>query len=193
MLWCCCQEVTPIVAVVQWGSWYSTGTFRESGNPGGGEIGITKASGVVTERRNGFIEISALNVPAFSTIATALIIDIQSFASGFSADIGCRIQGHDVDDSTPFTLHAQVVSAPRTTALVDFNPVLGNAFGLLIDTPDISTILQEIVDRPGWTGGNSIALFFEEHNTTAAYSDGQTTRQFPGGGIFTGTLIVTLV
>lgn len=190
----CCCAVEPVVAVVQWGSWYSTGLFRASGNPGGGEIGFTKAAGITTERRSAFIEISAFNVPRYATITTAIVNDFESVKSGTSGWFsGAKIQAHDADNSPLFSSYVEVTTASRTTAFVDWYPVPGSAFGTIIDSPDITGVLQEVVDRPGWNIGNRIAIFFEEHNSTGTGSDGTTKVQFPAAGANAGTLVVTFV
>lgn len=190
----CCCAIEPVVAVVQWGSWYSTGLFRGAGNPGGGEIGFTRAAGVTTERRSAFIEISAFNVPRYATITTAIVDNFLSSTSGnIGWSSGAKIQAHDADNSALFGTYAEVTTAPRTSAFVDWYPIPGSSFGTIIDSPDITSVLQEIVDRPGWNIGNRIAIFFEEHNSTGTGSDGIANVQFPGGGANAGTLAVTFV
>jgi hypothetical protein len=52
-------------------------------------------------------------------------------------------------------------SRPRTTAFVPWSPVpwltVGEA-GPDQQTSDLSPVIQEIVDRPGWSSGNALAI-----------------------------------
>jgi hypothetical protein len=72
------------------------------------------------------------------------------------------IEGEDADDSTGFikTLH-DVSQRARTLARVGWFPLgwteKGDATPVQM-TPDLSPILQEIVDRPGWASGNALSL-----------------------------------
>lgn len=49
----------------------------------------------------------------------------------------------------------------RPTATIDWEPVPWTTVGEAEpdqQTPDIASIIQEIVDRPGWSGGNSLVV-----------------------------------
>jgi cysteine-rich repeat protein len=72
------------------------------------------------------------------------------------------IQGEDTDHAATFlTSRWNISPRPRTTEVVRWSPVpwttVGEA-GLDQQTPDIASILQEIVDRPGWSSGNSLVI-----------------------------------
>jgi hypothetical protein len=51
-----------------------------------------------------------------------------------------------------------ISSRARTTASAAWAPAAAPAVGTKIDTPDISAIIQEIVDRPGWSENNRLTL-----------------------------------
>ena len=72
------------------------------------------------------------------------------------------IQGEDTDHAATFlTSRWNISPRPRTTEVVRWSPVpwttVGEA-GLDQQTPDIASVLQEIVDRPGWSSGNSLVI-----------------------------------
>lgn len=79
------------------------------------------------------------------------------FGNGTDDPDNCTIRGNDVDNAANFTDEPDVVSRTLTTASVAWpgTNIGNNAFRT---TPDISTIIQEIVDRPGWVPGNAIEL-----------------------------------
>jgi hypothetical protein len=72
------------------------------------------------------------------------------------------IQGHAADSAGPFLSTAlNVSSRPRTSASVAWTPAPWPTVGEVgpnQKTPDLAPIIQEIVNRPGWASGNSIAL-----------------------------------
>jgi hypothetical protein len=55
---------------------------------------------------------------------------------------------------------------------VNWNPPSWNtdAAGAAEQTPNITSIVQEIVDRPGWESGNAMAFIFDGSGTRSAYS-----------------------
>lgn len=50
----------------------------------------------------------------------------------------------------------------------DIEPWAGNQW---YDSPDISAIVQEIVDQPGWGSGNPVALFWDDHEGLSTQSN----------------------
>ncbi len=81
-----------------------------------------------------------------------------------SAAASLNIQGEAADDSAPFTSALRSVSArPRTTASVTWTPAawptVGQA-GSAQRTPSLASLVQQVVDRPGWVSGNDLALVF---------------------------------
>ena len=72
------------------------------------------------------------------------------------------IEGQASDNASTFTANdGNVSSRPRTIAGVSWAPepwrTIGQA-GLDQQTPDIASIVQEIVDQPGWRSGNSLVI-----------------------------------
>ena len=79
-----------------------------------------------------------------------------------------RIVGEAADDAPTF-VEAQnnITNRTTTTASVIWNIPgwqNGGDSGAAQQTPDISAIIQEIVDRPGWTSGNALVLIFEPNS-----------------------------
>ena len=106
------------------------------------------------------IRFTAVNIPQGSTITSAKIT-FRASSSESGAMSALRIEGEDTDNALTFTTAAfgpgGYISRPRTTAYVNWTPgawVNGSDY----DSLDISTIIKEIVDRPGWVSGNNIVL-----------------------------------
>jgi hypothetical protein len=79
-----------------------------------------------------------------------------------SVTTSLTLHGQAADDAPTFTSgNADLSSRPTTTAAVPWSPpawaVLG-ASGLDQRTDDLSSVIQEVVSRPGWAAGNAIVL-----------------------------------
>jgi len=72
------------------------------------------------------------------------------------------IQGQAIDEASAFTsARKDISSRTRTGAIVNWSPepwLVVGASGPNQQTPDLSSVIQEIVNRPGWVSGNSLAI-----------------------------------
>ena len=77
-----------------------------------------------------------------------------------SADVTVTIHGEAIDSASAFDNDADDISSrDLTTASVDWSPppwTSGGAAGEDQRTPDLSDVIKEIVERPGWVNGNSL-------------------------------------
>jgi hypothetical protein len=80
-----------------------------------------------------------------------------------------RIYGNDVDDSVAPTTAAEYAALGLTSAFADWT--LGSwTNGSTYDTPEIKTIIKEIVDRPSWVSGNDITILVKDNGSTGSVS-----------------------
>jgi myo-inositol-hexaphosphate 3-phosphohydrolase len=145
------------------------------------DVSITSTAGDVEERPNGNVLISqrpldlvtengvrqtvglrftGVDVPGGMTMTNAYV-QFQT-RTATSTPVNLTVRGEASDNASPFTAAAFNVSTrPRTSASVPWAAppwtVVGEA-GVNQRTPDLSAVLQEIFDRPGWTSGNALAL-----------------------------------
>jgi len=98
----------------------------------------------------------SLEIPQGSTIQVAhTIFNIESATYD---DINVNIYGEDVDNSDDYSSTQDVIGRVRTSANVDWDQ---DGIGTVdVQSPDISTIIQEIVDRPGWSSGNYLSILY---------------------------------
>jgi K319L-like, PKD domain len=116
-----------------------------------------------------------LDIPKGSTVVSASL--------GFTVDevsvdpCVLEIRGEAVDDAAGFqSVVMDVSSRNNTVSQVSWEPigwsVVGDA-GEAQRTTDLSTILQEIVNRSGWNSGNAVVLLISgQGNRTAESFDG---------------------
>lgn len=74
-------------------------------------------------------------------------------------DTDLVIKGEDSDDAVRFTdTDGDITSRPLTDASVAWNNLSTWNNNGLYDTPDITTIVQEIINRDGWESGNDMVF-----------------------------------
>lgn len=105
----------------------------------------------------------------FNNIAVPLQATIVSAYVQFKVDepktvaTALLIRGQAADNATTFQkkTSGDISGRPRTGASASWNPpgwsTVGAA-GTDQRTPDIANVIQEIIDRPGWSSGNSLVL-----------------------------------
>ena len=114
----------------------------------------------VIGRYNAFIRIPDVQLAnAEAIIAAALRLVVIAHETGAGTDTTV-IAAQDVDDAVAPTSFAEAETAwtGRTSATVAWTMPEGGVHGTSMETADLSTIIQEIVDRPGWSFGNAILL-----------------------------------
>jgi hypothetical protein len=103
---------------------------------------------------------SGTAIPAGATIVNAYIqFQADETQSGTTS---LTIQGEDTDNAGEFSnLTRNISSRPRTMATVSWSPppwtTVGEA-GPDQRTPDIASVIQEVINRPGWSSDNSMVL-----------------------------------
>ena len=96
-------------------------------------------------------------VPKGATITAA---SVRFRVDESSADAtSLTIRGHDADDAAAFGMDdGDLSSRPVTAAQVPWTPGSWLTPGLDQETPDLAPVIQELVDRAGWSAGNSVVL-----------------------------------
>lgn len=107
----------------------------------------------------------SVSIPQGATINSAFLRVVIANSANDEPDL--TIWGEDTDNAAQFTTAAANVSGrTKTTASVDWVSANLGAAGTF-DSPDLSTIIQEIVDRPGWAENNAIALILITNGGTS--------------------------
>jgi len=89
-------------------------------------------------------------------------------------DISTRIVGEDTDDAAAFSSLASYQARRgtavgganndnRTSASVDWDAVPTFSVGVEYNSPSIVTVIQEIVNRGGWSSGNDMVFWWDDH------------------------------
>lgn len=90
-------------------------------------------------------------------------VDLQTECAAASAAVTLKVTAVASDDASRIVAHRENLSnRPRTRAEVAWSPDPWTTEHALKRTPDISSVLQEVVDRPGWREGGAILLIVEK-------------------------------
>lgn len=116
----------------------------------------------------------SVTVPKGATISNAWIQFTADEAQSETTSL--IFQGQAADNGPSFTTTSgNVSSRPRTTAGVSWNPVaswttIGQA-GSAQQTPNLASVVQEIVNRTNWASGNAIVIVVtgSGHRTAESY------------------------
>lgn len=105
-----------------------------------------------------------VTIPKSATISSAYLTLTAS--SSYSGS-GCytRIRAENVDNATTFIDNSgtfDVRWANSTTAVVDWDTIPSWTAGSIYNSPEIKTVVQEVINRAGWSSGNSIVIFWED-------------------------------
>jgi hypothetical protein len=106
------------------------------------------------------LRFTGLEIPAGASIESAYIqFAVDEVSSG---SCSLSIRGHNADNSEPFTTADFNVSGRSvTSAVVTWAPPVWPTVGAAgpdQKTPDLSSIIQEIVNRPGYTSGSAVSI-----------------------------------
>jgi hypothetical protein len=118
-----------------------------------------------------------ITIPQGATIDTAYMI-FKSVYEDHGSIIKTRISAEDVDNAVTFADNSSTFDtrwAARTTARVDWDDIPwwdAAEQGADTTSPEIKTVIQEVIDRDGWSSGNAIVIFWEDfENRTGNYND----------------------
>ncbi len=136
---------------------------KDEGGNAAAELHVTYTAGAtISNTQTVGLRFNNINIPQGATI-TAATLDFTA-ANSDSGSTNLVFYGDDSDQSNPFTSTTNdlgPVSRPRTTANVGWNAAGTLASwteGTEYQTPDLTSIIQEIINRSGWCGGNSLAF-----------------------------------
>ena len=118
------------------------------------------------------LRFEGLGIPRGATITKAYVQFQTDLASTGPASL--TVAGQAADNPATFTSAiGNVSSRPRTSATVGWTPPDWPTVGArdaAQRTPDLAKVVQEIVSRPGWAGGNALALIITGTGSRTAES-----------------------
>ncbi|MER9953068.1 metallophosphoesterase [Mesorhizobium sp. M0047] len=119
------------------------------------------------------VRFTGIDIPHGAVVTAAYIqFEAQNTSTG---DVSLLIRGQDSDEAAAFEKVTKNVSLrPQTDASVTWMPpdwTVAKEAGIAERTPDLSAIVQEIIDRSGWAALNDMVFtIFGSSGTRRAYS-----------------------
>jgi len=116
------------------------------------------------------LRFTAVPLPQGVAIASARLSFKYKYHTGMPINV--HLWGEAVDSSQPFTnADTPAHLRPRTTASVAWSMNFVPAAGMWFDGPDIASLVQEIINRPGWSVYNALSILIESDIDTQHYID----------------------
>lgn len=129
---------------------------------------------------------SQVDIPFHVRITNAALLLYRSYHPAAFPSVALKIEGAALDNPSNFAV-TPPLQMPRTAANAAW--AVGSAEPLdWVASPDLSSVIQEIVDRPGWQDGNALALLLTSDPTNAGYFDAMA---YEGNPVFAAKLSVT--
>lgn len=159
--------ILPILANAQTSTWQDSvrQSSDDSWEKADGTVDPTKLTVILDYTANnwrwGLVRFQSVPIPQGATIDTASIGIVWG---GNNIPFDVNLYGEAVDNSATLTGSLNEISnKPRTTAVVRWTS--NSVLSTFTRSPNIASIIQEIVNRPGWTSGNALSIIIEGLST----------------------------
>jgi len=126
-------------------------------------------SGVTYRSCSGF-RFRTVAIPQGATIGTAYLT-LRAYESKSNAGCNTKIRAEDVDSAAAFSTEANWDSrfpSGCTTAEVEWDGIDAWTGGEDYDSPEIKTVIQEIVSRGGWASNQNIVIFWDDYDNRSS-------------------------
>lgn len=156
---------------------------------------LAGASSATTFEMGSGMRFTNITIPN-GAIITEAHLTLRCSVARTGETVNTRISAEDVDNAPTFADDRDAFDtrwANRTAARVDWDAIPVWSTGTNYDSPDIKTVIQEIVDRPGWNSGQDIVIFWEDFEDRSSHT-AATYRQcysYDGSVEFASKLFVT--
>ncbi|MBA7660508.1 hypothetical protein ES703_68510 [subsurface metagenome] len=102
-------------------------------------------------------------IPKDATITHAYLRQTARTADA-SLLVKSRIHGEQNANPATFSTLADYNTRTRTDAVIDWDDIATWVLGTLYSSPDIKTIIEEIVALGAWASGNPLVIFWDDHD-----------------------------
>jgi hypothetical protein len=127
------------------------------------------------------LKFNGLTIPPGSII-TSSVLSVKSKNGSAFTTVNGRITGNKEINPAIFssladyqsrrgTVVGGVDDLKITTAQVDWDAIANFAANTWYDSPEIKTIIQELINQTGWLSGQSAALFVDDHEARGTQSN----------------------
>lgn len=122
------------------------------------------------------LRFTSITIPKSSTIVAAKLT-FRCRLSNSGTVCNTRISAEDVDNPGDFSgdNYASFMTryGNRTSAVVDWDGLAAWVAGNDYDSPEIKTVIQELVNRADWDSGDALVIFWEDFDERSTSSGAQ--------------------
>jgi len=134
------------------------------------------------------VRFQSVAIPDGAVITSASVIFTVDEAG--AGTVSLDVYAHDTNSAPAFVespANRTVTSRSVTTAMANWDNLANPAVGQALTTPDLSAVVQEVIDRGGWNSGNDMAfLFFLDPSSASDSSNKRIVESYQGGGSTSG-------
>jgi hypothetical protein len=147
------------------GLWSDSGYFRPLGLPDDTQLYFGYGNPYTYYNTyHAFFRFPSVDVPVGAVINSAKIT-LNAHASNSTDDCNIKIYGTDADNPAAPTNADECKALTLTTAYSLWSNIADIVADTNYDTPDITTVIQEIVNRSGWASGNALIVLFKDNGS----------------------------
>ena len=129
-------------------------SVHPGGNKGGNEQAV-----------NSYLIFDNIQVPQGSLITGAYLTFTADSTESLTT-VNATIRAIDEDNAIPPQTYGELKKVPKTTATVYWSNIPTWFTDVSYNSPEIKTVIQELVDRTGWQSGNQLVILLEDDNST---------------------------
>lgn len=128
------------------------------GNAGNNAVSIEDEALLIDRTHRVGIRFRQFPIKQGATIVSAYLKVYAHPARDNAGNFTVRVEGHDIDDSPAYPAsRSNITNRARTSANVDWATSAWIAEAQYT-SGDIKSVVQEVVNRPGWAAGNALSL-----------------------------------
>lgn len=123
---------------------------------------LTGAASFPTRSLTAAVRFTGVGIVPGSTIDSAFL----KFTAQFTDTNNGKTKVYGIDEDSTADLSTDPTGRSKTTAAIDWD-INGVTNNTVYTSPDIKTIIQEIIDRAGWASGNAIGFLVEDDGSVS--------------------------
>ena len=110
------------------------------------------------------LRFQAVNIPSGSTI-TAAYVKLYSTFEAASGTVNIKIYAEAADNSVTFSSGSKPNARTKTSAFADWSAINFDLYQYH-NSPDLTQVVQEVVNRAGWNEANALTILLDDNNST---------------------------
>ncbi len=111
------------------------------------------------------LRFAGVPIPPGASITEAHVV-LTGYDYGLSSGVNTIFRGLKVPNPATFSSTNRPSQSAKTTTSVPW-ALTSWTSGTAYNSPDLTAVIQELVDQPGWAQGNALALAWEDNGTSA--------------------------